>query len=700
MEPYEGGYMRPTDVPEGTVPHRWGKNRGSKQPMAVIWAWEERGSKFYLYPFYHTVSRSICVATLLLLLLHLASSFIHYWVRRFKILVLCPPSVPVIGRANERLKSSSSCFFFLWSLTIFGAVVCLNERPSMPLLEIATSQPNFQGHLGVLRAQAHTNSKLFSSSFAYGSDRRLSSPCNTLNIHRKFPKTRLTALEIKAVATLEQKRLTLCDDGEIYQQNLQVGFHESSSTTVAKANSPAEDSEDLSEGEKLRRTRISKANKGNTPWNKGRKHSAETIQRIRERTRLAMQNPKVKMKLVSLGHAQTEETRQKIGVGVRMGWQKRREKLVVQETCYFDWQNLIAEASRRGYAGEIELQWDSYDILNKQLDLEWLNSEKERKTVQKQKGNRRAPKSPEQRRKIAEAIAAKWTNPEYREKVTAGLSKYHGVPVGVERKLRRTASSSTGSPRRSPSKRKAADEDNKRRDPPNRTQQIRLKRSKTPVFKDPLASSKLEMIKNIRAKRAAAETSITEAVEQARLLIAEAEKAAKALEVAAVRSPIARTSLLETRKLISEAIQSIESIRGETTSPVETGSTFSNESILLPPHHSYSASGLTGHIGEERKVDGSINQLQTPDGETNMFSFTHPLSFKKSGLEDTVQDSMEDDVDPYTGVPNGLLTYRGDLPPNGTETNTRSSSEGDLPFKSTITVMKKWVRGRPVEATD
>ncbi|KAK4790424.1 hypothetical protein SAY86_017728 [Trapa natans] len=567
----------------------------------------------------------------------------------------------------------------------------------MHLLEIATSKPNFQGHLGVLRAQAHTNSKLFSSSFAYGSDRRLTSPCNSLNIPRKCPKTRQTKLEIKAVATLEQKKLALSDNGDIYQQNLQVGFHKSSSTTVA--NSSAEDSEDLSEREKLRRTRISKANKGNIPWNKGRKHSAETIQRIRERTRLAMQNPKVKMKLVSLGHAQTEETRQKIGVGVRMGWQKRREKLMIQETCYFDWQNLIAEASRRGYAGEMELQWDSYDILNKQLELEWLDSEKERKTMQKQKGNRRAPKSPEQRRKIAEAIAAKWTDPDYREKVSAGLSKYHGAPARVEKKPKQTPSSSTGLPR-SPSKRKAADEDHyKRRDPPSKTQRIRLKRSKIPVFKDPLASSKLEMIKNIRAKRAAAESSITEAVEQARLLIAEAENAAKALEVAAVRSPIARASLLETRKLIAEAIHSIESIHEEIISPVETGPNLSNRSTLLPQDHSYSTPGLTNHIGEEIKVNGSANQLQTPAGETNMLYLGHPLSLKKLGLEGTVQDSMKDDADGYTVVPKGLLTCKGDLPPNGTETNTHSS-EGGLPFKATIAVMKKWVRGRLVEATD
>lgn len=45
-----------------------------------------------------------------------------------------------------------------------------------------------------------------------------------------------------------------------------------------------------------------------------------------------------------------------------------------------------------------------------------------------------------------------------------------------------------------------------------------------------------------------------------RLPIAEAEKASKALELAAPTSPLARTSLIEARKFIAEAIQSLEGI--------------------------------------------------------------------------------------------------------------------------------------------
>lgn len=44
----------------------------------------------------------------------------------------------------------------------------------------------------------------------------------------------------------------------------------------------------------------------------------------------------------------------------------------------------------------------------------------------------------------------------------------------------------------------------------------RLKRNNSPLYKDPLASSKLEMLKNIRTQRAAAENKKIEAVARAK----------------------------------------------------------------------------------------------------------------------------------------------------------------------------------------
>jgi len=37
----------------------------------------------------------------------------------------------------------------------------------------------------------------------------------------------------------------------------------------------------------------------------------------------------------------------KIGAGVRRQWEKRREKKKAEESCCFEWKNLIAEASRK-----------------------------------------------------------------------------------------------------------------------------------------------------------------------------------------------------------------------------------------------------------------------------------------------------------------------------------------------------------------
>lgn len=116
-------------------------------------------------------------------------------------------------------------------------------------------------------------------------------------------------------------------------------------------------------------------------------------------------------KLISHVPWYSEETRVKIGLGVRKGWQLRRQKMTVQVICCLQWQNLIAEASRKGFLGGGQLQWDSFKNMDEMLEEEWLKSVNMRKAMLKPKGSRRALKSPEQRRKISEAISAKWADP-------------------------------------------------------------------------------------------------------------------------------------------------------------------------------------------------------------------------------------------------------------------------------------------------
>lgn len=99
------------------------------------------------------------------------------------------------------------------------------------------------------------------------------------------------------------------------------------------------------------------------------------------------------------------------------------------------------------------------------------------------------------------------------------MAKYHGIPAGAERKRRRKPRGDGQSRRRNSTKKKDIDMDiSLMMEPPSRVERLRLKRGNTPLYKDPSASSKLEMIKNIRAQRAAAESKKIEATERARLV--------------------------------------------------------------------------------------------------------------------------------------------------------------------------------------
>lgn len=99
----------------------------------------------------------------------------------------------------------------------------------------------------------------------------------------------------------------------------------------------------------------------------------------------------------------------------------------------------------------------------------------------------------------------------YRDRVYTGLSKYHGTPIGADNPRRRQKRTSTST---SILKKKNNVTDNpagnKRK---ASTPRSRIKRSDAPIYKDPLASSKLQMIKNIRADR---ENKKAEAVTRAK----------------------------------------------------------------------------------------------------------------------------------------------------------------------------------------
>ncbi|WCJ39289.1 hypothetical protein M5689_020287 [Euphorbia peplus] len=566
-------------------------------------------------------------------------------------------------------------------------------------VDIATAQASLQNHLSPLRAQFLVHCKVFSSPFTFGDEKGPVSIWKSFHFPKNPNSWKRTKLQIKAVATLEPKSSVHKEDG--YKKNAQLEVN----SEVSTAEASGEDTSDVDEKELLRRTRISKANKGNTPWNKGRKHSPETLRKIRERTKIAMQNPKIRMKLANLGHAQTDETKTKIAVGVRMTWRKRREKLIVQESCYYEWQNLIADASRRGLVGEEEMQWDSYKILSDKIEVEWVESIEQRKTMPRPKGSKRAPKSPEQRRKIAEAIAAKWADPEYRERVCSALSKYHGSPVGAERRPRRRPNIQPK--KRDPTKRSGNINNLNGNDAISTIEQLRS-RIKAPVYKDPMAKSKLQMLKNIKAERAATETKKTEAVERARLLIAEAEKAAEALEFAATKSPIARASLVETRKLIAEAIELLESTdSGDITSKNDSDPLASSEHVgevesgIELSNGSATQTALKGPNGSKilasnQDEDLNFTNLSLLNGENGLLTSSYngyslPAAIHLESLIEHSSSSKEDQLQL-----NGSVTPESSPLPNGSDIRV-VKDESD---SKSVTSTKKWVRGRLVEVTE
>ncbi|KAF8029231.1 hypothetical protein BT93_E1790 [Corymbia citriodora subsp. variegata] len=398
----------------------------------------------------------------------------------------------------------------------------------------------------------------------------------------------------------------------------------------------------------------------------------------------------------------SEETRMKIGARVKMGWQRRHRRMMMQETCFYQWQNLIAEASRKGLliVGE-ELQWDTYDILDKQLEQEWLVSVQERKSKPRPKGSKRVPKSPEQRKKIAKAIAAKWEDPEYRNKVYSGMVKYYGAPVRAQRKPRRRKID-TLEPRKMDSAEKRPDdtENASTSDTRVRLQQLRSRRSKMPLYKDPLVSSKLEMIKNIRAERAAMDTKAIEAVERARILIAQAQKAAEALKVAARTNPIARDSLLEARRITAEAVKLIKSI--------ETGQSFSAENGTLV---SDAMTGINGKIGEETIATSTnipnhrrvYRSQELVSGRNENFDFSNFTW--QNALDDGEILGLENSSFPQpmwkSPMKNSHLAPQCDQMGATRYGKCQGQAKEETQIAPrTDKVTKKWVRGRLVEVTE
>lgn len=156
------------------------------------------------------------------------------------------------------------------------------------LADIAISQPCscFRNNILAFRSETDFHNKL-----VVGNDRRLglaaTLSCKTFCITEKMGKKISLGraevwrgrLMIKAVGTLEITSVPCKNEGvKRYPKVLMMDADSvRSNSSDFEPHSSSEDSTKVEEREKLRRMRISKANKGNTPWNKGRKHSPGNV---------------------------------------------------------------------------------------------------------------------------------------------------------------------------------------------------------------------------------------------------------------------------------------------------------------------------------------------------------------------------------------------------------------------------------------
>ncbi|XP_073159280.1 uncharacterized protein [Henckelia pumila] len=119
------------------------------------------------------------------------------------------------------------------------------------------------------------------------------------------------------------------------------------------------------------------ANKGRVPWNKGRRHSEETRQKIRQRTKEALKDPKVRKKMSECPRSLSNQTKARIRASLTKLWGKRLQWKRSREKFFQSWAESIATAAKMGGSDQQELDWDSYDKITREIALQQLRHDEE-----------------------------------------------------------------------------------------------------------------------------------------------------------------------------------------------------------------------------------------------------------------------------------------------------------------------------------
>ncbi|KAK6946648.1 Nuclease associated modular domain 3 [Dillenia turbinata] len=191
---------------------------------------------------------------------------------------------------------------------------------------------------------------------SFGSLERLPSP-RTLDMN-------VALQEIYDVKECNQEKL----DAKLCQKETLNGLIQSNSDYDF-----VEVSSKVNHKERERRRRIALANKGKVPWNKGRKHSAETREKIKQRTIEALRNPKVRKKMAEYPRTHSEQTKSRIRSALGHLWAERLKWKRMREKFFLSWAENIARAAKKGFDDQEELTWDAYDKIKEEIILQHLH---------------------------------------------------------------------------------------------------------------------------------------------------------------------------------------------------------------------------------------------------------------------------------------------------------------------------------------
>ncbi|XP_055801221.1 stress response protein NST1 isoform X2 [Solanum dulcamara] len=181
-------------------------------------------------------------------------------------------------------------------------------------------------------------------------------------------------------------------------------------------------SKDGKEKEVERRRKIGLANSGKVPWNKGRKHSPETREKIRQRTKEALSDPKVRRKMSECPRSLSNQTKIRIRASLRKLWGERLQWKRSKEKFFQSWAESIANAAKVGGSDQEELEWDSYDNIKREIALKQLQLSAE-KAKAKEMTRIRAERAAQRKTEKMQRLAQRRKEREEKQKVEGKMKR-------------------------------------------------------------------------------------------------------------------------------------------------------------------------------------------------------------------------------------------------------------------------------------